>query len=96
MQNWSQYALSILVVLLSLGAVLWWMRRTGLRRNFTGLGQRIQIRESLSLGIRHKLVLVQVDNQNLLLNVSPNEVKTLHAWSDVASPKHHDPSTLAP
>jgi flagellar protein FliO/FliZ len=81
MQNWQQYVVSILVVLALLALVLWGMTRKGMRRNLSGLGQRIQIQESLSLGLRHKLVLVQVDEQRVLLSVSPSEVKTLHAWS---------------
>ena len=85
MQNWQQYILSILVVLALLGVVLWGLTRNGIRRNFSGLGRRIQIQESLSLSLRHKLVLVQVDEQQVLLSVSPGEVKTLHAWPTTVS-----------
>lgn len=85
MQNWQQYILSILVVLALLGVVLWGLTRNGIRRNFSGLGQRIQIQESLSLSLRHKLVLIQVDEQQVLLSVSPGEVKTLHAWPTIVS-----------
>ena len=86
MQNWQQYILSILVVLALLGVVLWGLTRNGMRRNFSNLGRRIQIQESLSLGLRHKIVLVQVDGQQVLLSVSPGEVKTLHAWPSTAAP----------
>jgi flagellar biogenesis protein FliO len=30
--------------------------------------------------LRHKLLLVQVDQQRLLLAVNQNEIQTLHAW----------------
>ena len=85
MQNWQQYVVSILVVLALLALVLWGVTRNGMRRKFSGLGQRIQIQESLSLGLRHKLVLVQVDQQQVLLSVSPGDVKTLHAWPSTVS-----------
>jgi len=32
------------------------------------------------LSLKHKMVLIEVDNQMVLASVSPGEVKTLHAW----------------
>jgi flagellar biogenesis protein FliO len=32
------------------------------------------------MGMRHKLLLVQVDSQRLLLAVNPNDIQKLHAW----------------
>jgi flagellar biogenesis protein FliO len=32
------------------------------------------------MGLRHKLLLVQVDSQRLLLAVTSNDIQTLHAW----------------
>ena len=32
------------------------------------------------MGLRHKLLLVQVDQQRLLLSVTNSEIQTLHAW----------------
>ena len=32
------------------------------------------------MGLRHKLLLVQVDAQRLLLAVHANDIQTLHAW----------------
>ena len=32
------------------------------------------------MGLRHKLLLVQVDQQRLLLAVNSNDIQTLHAW----------------
>jgi len=32
------------------------------------------------MGLRHKLLLVQVDQQRLLLAVNNNDIQTLHAW----------------
>ena len=39
------------------------------------------------MGLRHKLLLVQVDTQRLLLAVNSNDIQTLHAWpADSPSP----------
>jgi flagellar biogenesis protein FliO len=39
------------------------------------------------MGMRHKLLLVQVDSQRLLLAVNPNDIQKLHAWpADSSSP----------
>jgi flagellar biogenesis protein FliO len=32
------------------------------------------------MGLRHKLLLVQVDDQHLLLSVNNTDIQTLHAW----------------
>jgi flagellar biogenesis protein FliO len=36
--------------------------------------------EAIPLSLKHKMVLIEVDNQMVLASVSPSEVKTLHAW----------------
>jgi Flagellar biosynthesis protein, FliO len=36
--------------------------------------------EALPLSLKHKMVLLQIDDQKILVSVSPAEVKTLHAW----------------
>jgi flagellar biogenesis protein FliO len=38
------------------------------------------------MGMRHKLLLVQVDSQRLLLAVNPNDIQKLHAWAADSSP----------
>jgi len=44
--------------------------------------RRIQLVEALPLSLKHKMVLIQIDNQMVLASVSPSEVKTLHAWTE--------------
>jgi hypothetical protein len=41
--------------------------------------------EALPLSLKHKMVLIQIDNQMVLASVSPSEVKTLHAWTEETS-----------
>jgi flagellar biogenesis protein FliO len=47
--------------------------------------RRIQLVEALPLSLKHKMVLIQIDNQMVLASVSPSEVKTLHAWTEETS-----------
>ena len=79
-QDWVQYSLSMTFVLLLLAAVLWWLSRRNKGFLLPSGKRRIQILEAYSLGMRHKLLLVQVDSQRLLLAVNPNDIQKLHAW----------------
>ena len=80
--DWGQFFASTLGVLLLLCAALWWVKRN----RAVGLGvvsdRRIQVKEALPLSLKHKIVLIQVDNQMVLTSVSPGEVKTLHTWTE--------------
>ena len=83
--DWGQFIASTLSVFLLLFGALWWVKRN---RAYTASGsqdKRIQVLEALPLSLKHKMVLIQVDNQVVLASVSPAEVKTLHAWTQEAS-----------
>ena len=87
-QDWVQYSLSMTFVLLLLAAVLWWLSRRNKGFLLPASQRRIQILEVYPMGLRHKLLLVQVDTQRLLLAVNSNDIQTLHAWpADSPSPK---------
>ncbi|NBX54024.1 MAG: hypothetical protein EBQ82_04350 [Betaproteobacteria bacterium] len=86
--DWFQYAFSAVVVLVTLGGVLWLLVR---RKNAfapKSEGRKIKLVETMPLSLKHKLMLVQVDNQMVLLSVNAQDISTLHAWqpqSDNAS-----------
>ena len=84
--DWAQYSLSMTFVLLLLAAALWWLSRRNKGFLLPSGKRRIQILEAYSLGMRHKLLLVQVDSQRLLLAVNPNDIQKLHAWAADSSP----------
>ncbi len=85
--DWAQYSLSMTFVLLLLAAVLWWLSRRNKGFLLPATQRRIQILEVYPMGLRHKLLLVQVDTQRLLLAVNSNDIQTLHAWpADSPSP----------
>ena len=82
--DWFQYAFSAVVVLATLGAVLWVLVK---RKNAfapKAQGRKIQLVETMPLSLKHKLMLVQVDNQMVLLSVNPQDIRTLHAWQPQA------------
>jgi flagellar biogenesis protein FliO len=78
--DWVQYSLSMTFVLLLLAAALWWLSRRNKGFLLPATQRRIQILEAYPMGLRHKLLLVQVDQQRLLLAVNSNDIQTLHAW----------------
>ena len=87
--DWAQYSLSMTFVLLLLAAALWWLSRRNKGFRLPVNQRRIQILEAYPMGLRHKLLLVQVDSQRLLLAVNANDIQTLHAWP--ADPPPPDP-----
>ena len=83
--DWTRYALSATWVLVLMGALWWWLRS---RKNalFPRLeAKRIQVLEVCPLGLKHKMMLVQADQQMVLVSVHPNGLQTLHAWSGAAA-----------
>jgi flagellar biogenesis protein FliO len=91
--DWARYALSATWVLVLMGGLLWWLRR---RKSalFPKLdARRIQVLEICPLGLKHKMMLVQADQQMVLVSVNPQGLQTLHAWPADASA--HLPSTVS-
>ena len=84
--DWAQYSLSMTFVLLLLAAALWWLSRRNKGFLLPASQRRIQILEAYPMGLRHKLLLVQVDQQRLLLAVNSNDIQTLHAWPAASEP----------
>jgi len=78
--DWAQYSLSMTFVLLLLAAALWWLSRRNKGFLLPASPRRIQILEAYPMGLRHKLLLIQVDQERLLLSVNNNDIQTLHAW----------------
>ena len=79
--DWLQYVLSFVLVIGLLLSVLWGLRKmqngsSFLRKNT----QRMQTIESLSIGTRQKIVLIQVDGQDVLIGVTPHQMTALSAW----------------
>lgn len=87
--DWGQFIASTISVLLILGGVWWWVRRNRGLTPLAGHNRRIQVVEALPMSLKHRMVLIQVDDQMVLTSVSAGEVKTLHAWSRAPSGDAH-------
>ena len=77
--DWGQFVASTVFVLLLLLGALWWAKRNQSMLAQGQVEKRIHVVESMPLSLKHKMVLIQVDNQMVLATISPAEVKTLHA-----------------
>jgi len=78
-----ELAAMTLRVVLSLGAVIavvvlaaWLMRR--LQAGIGSAPRRLRVLESHSLGVKERMVLVAVGDQQLVLGIAPGSVRTLH------------------
>jgi flagellar protein FliO/FliZ len=83
--DWLQYAFSFALVIALLLALLWGLRKmqngnTFLRKH----SQRLHTIETLSIGPRQKIVLIQVDGQDVLIGVTAHQMTALSAWPNPA------------
>jgi flagellar protein FliO/FliZ len=79
--DWLQYVLSFALVIALLLALLWTLRKLQngshmLRKK----SQRLQMVETLSIGPRQKIVLLQVDGQDVLVGVTAHQMTALSPW----------------
>ena len=79
--DWLQYALSFALVIGLLLALLWTLRKmqngsTMLRKK----NQRMHTVETLSVGPRQKILLIQVDGQDVLVGVTAHQMTALSTW----------------
>jgi flagellar protein FliO/FliZ len=80
MMDIAQYLLSFGLVIGLLLGLLWALKKLQSQGRVSRRGdsQRIQIVETLTLGVRQKLVLIQCDQHQVLLGVTPTEIRPLH------------------
>lgn len=75
--NWS---LGLLIVLSVFFLCVWGLRKlNGLTVNGT---EQMRIVGALSLGMREKIILLQVGKKQLILGVTPGRIETLHVLED--------------
>lgn len=73
-----QILVSFLVVIGLILALAWLMRRTG---RFGAENTRIlKIIDSLSLGMREKIILVEVNDINIVVGIAPGHIRALHVF----------------
>lgn len=88
--DWLQYLFSFVFVIGMLLTLLWTLRKLqngqGLLRKHT---QRLQTVETLSVGTRQKIMLIRVDEREILVGVSAQNITVLSPWPD-NHPKAND------
>mgnify|MGYP003660178256 CR=1 FL=1 len=78
--------LALAIVTVAIIALAWVVKRLG---NTSFLQQPgMKVISSLPMGTREKIVLVEVDNQKLLLGVTPHNISSLHVFekTELATP----------
>ena len=89
--DWVSFVLSFLLVIALLGATLWGLKRFGRMQLLNRSGQSsIKIIDTFSLGARQRIILVEVDNQRILVGVSPQAMSGLGQWPKDQAPKFSD------
>ncbi len=72
---------SLVLVFGLMGALLWLLRRMQNKLQAGAGGQRqLRLLETLSVGPRQKIVLMEVDGQRLVVGVSPQQMQALGQW----------------
>jgi flagellar protein FliO/FliZ len=85
--DWMQYVLSFALVIALLLAVLWGLRKMQNGNSFLRKhAQRLHTIESLSIGPRQKIILIQVDGQDVLIGVTAHQMTALSPWPVQAVP----------
>ena len=83
-----QILISFLVVIGFIFVMAWLVRRTG--RFGYGTGQVIKIISSISLGMREKILVVEVGGENIVVGVAPGQIRTLHVLDSGAELANKD------
>ena len=86
--DWLSFASSFLLVILLLGATLWGLKRFGrMQLQKTADGSGLTLIDSLSIGTRQRLLLVEADGQRMLVGVTPQSISGLGQWPAAQTPK---------
>lgn len=82
--DWLQYLFSFIFVIGLLLTLLWTLRKLQggalLRKNT----QRLQTLETLSVGPRQKIMLIRLDDRDILVGVTAQQMTVLTPWPDAA------------
>ena len=85
---------SLVLVFGLMGLLLWLLRRMQQRLQIEGTaGRRIRLLDSMSVGARQKIVLIEVDNQRLVVGITPQHMSSLGQWPAAATPPSTESSS---
>ncbi|WP_090046881.1 flagellar biosynthetic protein FliO [Limnohabitans sp. 2KL-27] len=95
--DWLQYLFSFVLVIGLLLALLWTLRKLQsggslIRKNT----QRLQTLETLSVGTRQKIMLIRVDDREILVGVTAQQMTVLSPWPKTPQANGHSLETNTP
>jgi len=76
------YILSVAFIFLLLGLVLYLIKKFIPNSGYFSTSQNFKILQSISIGVRQKLILVQFFNKKILLSSTPNSIRKIESFSD--------------
>lgn len=89
--DWVSFVSSFLLVLLLLGATLWGLKRYGRMQFQKQSGDaKLTIIDSLSVGTRQRIALVETDGQRVLVGITPHSISGLGQWPIRQAPSFSD------
>lgn len=81
--DWLRYGLSIAVVLILLIGLLWILKRLKSMHGISNGEKQLRIVETINIGARQKISLIQVGSRHVLVGISANQFTSLATWSNV-------------
>ena len=84
LSEWLSMMGSLAVVLVLLGATLFGLKKMGLSTDKNST-KKMQVKEVHNLGPRQKLIVVSINNEEVLLGVTPQAINRLGNWPDQQS-----------
>jgi flagellar protein FliO/FliZ len=95
--DWLQYLFSFVFVIGLMLTLLWTLRKlqngSSLLRKNT---QRLQTLETLSVGTRQKIMLIRVDEREILVGVTAQQMTVLSPWPETQQAAPTSPETNTP
>jgi len=82
--DWWRVGASMVLVFGLLGAMLWTLKRMKTLQIRHKGEPKLQVLETLTVGPRQKIALLQVGNRQVLVGMSPSQFTALGSWEDSA------------
>tara|TARA_B100001287_G_C22587102_1_gene483837 strand:+ start:629 stop:943 length:315 start_codon:yes stop_codon:yes gene_type:complete len=76
------YILSVAFIFVLLGLVLYLIKKFIPNSGYFSNSQNLKIIQSISIGVRQKLILVQFFNKKILLSSTPSSIRKIETHSD--------------
>ena len=90
-----RFALGAVWVFCLLGLTLWWIKKKKGNPFTKAQNKLIQVLEVYPLGLKSRMMLLEVEGERILVSVNAQEVKTLHTWKSPTRPESKEAQELS-